>query len=252
MKKPSSPSNMLHSYRKRRQLQGPVLIYGAAGLLVMVGLILLVLWLIGPNKPFSSMFATETPTPTITPSPTNTSTPTLTPTETATPTLTVTATPSAPFSYTVQEGEYLQVIVEKFSLGNDGIPLILMLNPYSVEGADNSIDPATQIVYPGQAITLPNPGMPLPTATPIPPNLPRGTKLDYVVQAGDTLAVIATKFNSTIEDIMTENELEDANAIFAGQTLVIPVNMVTATASRPPSSTPATPSTPVPSATATP
>jgi LysM repeat protein len=252
MKKPSSPSHMLQSYRKRRQLQGPAIIYGAAALLGMVGLILLVLWLSGPNKPLNSIFATDTPTPTITPSPTNTSTPTLTPTETSTPTLTATATPSAPYGYTVQEGEYLALIAEKLALGNDGIPLILLLNPYTEEGVNNSIDPTTQIVYPGQSILVPNPGMALPTATLVPPDLPRGTKIDYIVQGGDTLAAIASKFNSTVEDIMKENELEDANAIFVGQTLVIPVNIVTPTATRPPTSTPATPSTPLPSATVTP
>ena len=252
MRKPSSPSNLLQSYRKRRKLQGPVIIYGAAGLLVMVGLILLVMWLSGPNKPLNSIFATETPTPTITPSPTTTFTPTMTPTETATPTLTTTATPSAPYSYTVQEGEYLAMIVEKLALGTDGVQLILLLNPYTSEGANNSIDPTTQVVYPGQSILIPNPSMELPTATPVPPGLPRGTKIDYTVQGGDTLAAIASRFNSTVDDIMKANDLTDANAIFVGQLLQIPVNMVTATATRPPTSTPATPSTPLPSATATP
>lgn len=241
MNRPSSPMTKLHSFRKRKQFGGPALIYGAAGLLVIGGLVLLVVWLSGPNKPLNSIFATDTPTPTITPSPTSTSTPTLTPTETTTPTLTSTATPSAPFSYVVQEGDYLSVIVDKFSLGNDGIPLILLLNPYTDEGATNSINPTTLVVYPGQSILIPNPSLELPTATPIPPDLPRGTKIDYVVQVGDTLAVIAAKFNSTLEDIMKENKLEDANAIFAGQVLVIPVNLVTPTATRPPTSTPVTP-----------
>ena len=138
-----SPSNMLHSYRKRKNpLQGPVLIYGIAALLVLGGLILLIVWLFQPMKPLNLMFATDTPTATVTPSPTTTSTPTMTPTETVTPTLTATATPSAPFTYTIQEGEYLQSLVEKFGLGNDGVGLILLLNPYTSEGAANSIDPS--------------------------------------------------------------------------------------------------------------
>jgi len=97
------------------------------------------------------------------------------------------------------------------------------------------------IVNPGQVILLPYPGRPLPTATPIPPDLPTGTKVDYIVQAGDSLAVIAANFNSTEEAIIEENAIEDANAIFVGQILVIPVNIVTPTATRPPTSTPVTP-----------
>ena len=83
--------------------------------------------------------------------------------------------------------------------------------------------------------------MPLPTSTPIPANLPRGTKVDYIVQSGDTLAGIASLFNSTEEDIIKENNITDPNAIQVGQLLIVPVNMVTPTPTRPPTSTPITP-----------
>lgn len=247
MNKPTS--DVISSYRRRRRAQGPFIIYGLAGLLVLAGLIMLVVWLTGPSRPLQTLFATDTPTPTITPSPTNTSTPTATATETLTPTVTFTPTPSAPFEYTVQEGEYLAVIVEKFGLGDNGVALIIMLNPYTSDGASFSIDPATQVVYPGQKIWLPNPGMPLPSATPIPADLPRGTKVDYYVQAGDTIALIAAKFNSTSDEIVKANNLQDVNTIYVGQKLVIPVNMVTATATRPPTSTPVTPGTQLPTVT---
>jgi LysM repeat protein len=210
--------------------------------------ILLIVWLTGPSKPLEALFATETPTPTMTFTPTVTFTPTETPTITSTPTETTTSTPSAPFSYTVLEGDSLFAIVEKFNLGDDGIQLILMLNPYNAE-TGTGVDPATLNLIPGEVLTLPYPGMPLPTSTPIPADLPRGTKIDYTVEPGDTLALIAAKFNSTEEDIIAENELEDPNAIFAGQLLVIPVNMVTPTATRPPTSTASTPVTPTPTAT---
>lgn len=220
-------------------------------MLILIGIILLVVWLLGPSKPLSGLFATETPTPTLTFTPTLTNTPTETPTVTATFTETLTPTQSAPYTYIVQEGDFLATIAEKENLGDDGVALILLLNPYTTEGADGSIDPTTQIVYPGQEILLPNPGMPLPTSTPIPPDLARGTILTYTIQAGDTLARIAALFNSTIDDIINENDLEDPNAIFVGQQLDIPVNMVTATATFPPTSTPLTPeaSTSVPTAT---
>ena len=91
--------------------------------------------------------------------------------------------------------------------------------------------------------------MPLPSATPIPADLPRGTKVDYYVQAGDTIALIAAKFNSTSDEIVKINNLQDVNTIYVGQKLVIPVNMVTATATRPPTSTPVTPGTQLPTVT---
>lgn len=235
-----STRSVIENYRKRRQKNQVFIIWGGATLLILVGIILLIIWLTGPSKPLTGLFATETPTPTLTFTPTVTFTPTETPTVTATFTETPTPTRSAPYLYTVQEGEYLATIAEKENLGDDGVALILLLNPYNLEDG-TGIDPATQIVYPGQEILLPYPGMPLPTATPIPVDLARGTELTYTIQAGDTLAGIAILFNSTVDAIIEANELDDPNAIFVGQQLIIPVNLVTATATFPPTSTPQTP-----------
>ena len=237
----SSSSSGLHNpYRKRKNRFAPNIITILAGLLILGGLALLIFWLAGPSKPISALFATDTPTPTMTFTPTNTSTPTETPTITPTYTITATVTSSTPFNYIVQEGEYLAIIVEKFNLGDNGIALIYLLNPYNAESG-TGINPATGIVNPGQVILLPNPGMELPTATPIPPGLPRGTKLQYIVQTGDTLAGIAALFNSTTEEIIKENNIADPNAIQVGQLLVVPANLVTATPTRPPTSTPIPP-----------
>ena len=229
----------ISSYR-RRQRMGPFIVWGLAVLLAVVGAIILIIWLTGPNKPaIGSMFATETPTPTLTSTPTLTNTPTETPTVTPTPTETPTATPSAPFLYKVQEDESLATIAEKFQLGEDGILLMLELN--ATVKANNGV------IFVGQEIFIPNPDMRLPTATPIPPDLPRGTKVNYTVLPGDNLDLIAQKFNSTVEAIVEENGLENSNEIFVGDVLVIPVNLVTPV----PTSTPGTP-TETPSPTATP
>ncbi|MBM3180171.1 MAG: LysM peptidoglycan-binding domain-containing protein [Chloroflexi bacterium] len=237
----SSSSSGLHiPYRKRKNRFAPNIITILAGLFILGGIALLIVWLAGPSKPINALFATDTPTPTMTFTPTNTSTPTETPTITPTYTITPTATSSTPFNYIVQEGEYLAIIVEKFNLGDNGIALIYLLNPYNAE-TGIGINPATGIVNPGQVILLPNPGMELPTATPIPPGLPRGTKLQYIIQTGDTLAGIAALFNSTTEEIIKENNIADPNAIQVGQLLVVPANLVTATATRPPTSTPIPP-----------
>ncbi len=236
-------SNVLNSFRKRRQQQGALLRYGAIGL-VILGVILLIVWLTsGSNAPLAGMFATDTPTPTITFTPTSTRVPTETPTVTFTPTITSTATPSAPFPYTVVEGDSLAVIVDKFGLGENGIKLILSLNPFNPE-TGGGIDPATQIVYPGLVLLLPYPGMLLPTATPIPSDLRPGTEIEYVIELGDTLAGIAAKFNSTEDAIIEANNIENANSLFAGQLLLVPINLVTVTPTLPPTSTPVTPTVP--------
>lgn len=237
MNKPPLSSNSISMSMNKRKRNNNIL-YIVIGVLVVIGLGILIYSQLQPGGAINSLIATETPTPTITPSPTSTNTPTSTPTETPSPTITFTPTFSAIFSYTVQEGEYLALIVEKFDLGDDAIPLTLILNPFNPEDG-TGIDPTTQIVIPGQVILLPHPGMELPTATPIPASF-RGT-IEYVVQAGDSVGGIASLFNSTIDAILKENNITNPNELFVGQTLLIPVNLVTATATRPPTSTPITP-----------
>jgi LysM repeat protein len=215
-----SAQNVIDSYRKRQQAaQRAPLILGIAVVLLIAGAAFLIFWLTGPNRPSIALFATDTPTPTITPTvtPTNTATntPTVTPTITTTPTETVTPTPEGPFVYKVVEGDNLFAIAERFQV--DLLTLI----------AINNLDPTNPLIDIGDELTIPGPDTELPTETPIPANIASGTKIEYIVQAGDTLAIIAAKFNSTVEEIMAENELENQNAIFAGSKLIIPVNIVT-------------------------
>ena len=230
---PPKSSNIINSYRKRRKLQGPVLMYGAIAL-VILGFILLVVWLTRPGQPLGQYFATDTPTATVTFTPTNTSTPTATATITETSTITVTATPSEPFDYVIQEGDSLDALAQRFNLGPDGVLLIYYQNQAVMEANGG-------VIFVGQTIKIPLPGTVLPTTTPLPPNLGRGTKVEYRVLPGDTLAGIAVRFNSLPDAIIEENNIEDANALRAGDTLQIPVNLVTATATLPATSTPVTP-----------
>lgn len=207
--------------------------YGAIALVVL-GVILLLVWLTRPNQPLGMLFATDTPTATLTFTPTTTPLPSETPTITLTPTQTVTPTPSEAFDYTIQEGDSLDALALRFNLGQDGILLIYNANREVME-ANNGV------IFVGQTITIPPPGSVLPTFTPIPGNLPRGTLIEYSVLPGDTLAGIAVRFNSLEADIIEENEIENANALQVGQILQIPVNLVTATATLPSTSTPVTP-----------
>jgi LysM repeat protein len=228
-----SAQNVIDSYRKRQQAaQRAPLVLGIAALLLVVGAGVLIFWLAGPNRPSIALFATDTPTPTVTSTatqtPTQTSTATQTPTEAPTATITETPTPSGPFTYEVVEGDNLYAIAERFQ-----VDLLVLI-------AINNLDPANPIIDIGDQLTIPGPDTELPTATSLPASIGRGTIIEYTVQLGDTLAIIADKFNSTIDAIMEENEIENQNAIFAGQKLNIPVNLVTPV----PTSTVGTPGTP--------
>jgi LysM repeat protein len=240
MNKSKSPQNVINQYKKRQQA-GPMLVWIIAIALVVVGLILVIVWLLGSGGPSLSFLATDTPTPTLTFTPTNTPVPSETPTVTQTPSVTPTPTPASPFTYKVQDGDTLVGIIDSQGLGNNpnALQLIIFLNP--------NVDPNNLIV--GEDILLPNPDMPLPTATPIPSDLPRGTKIVYTIQSGDSLELIASKFNSTVEAILAlkENEeagITDANTIFAGQKIVVPVNLVTPTPTLRPTVTPVFTATP--------
>lgn len=47
-----------------------------------------------------------------------------------------------------------------------------------------------------------------------------GTQIPYIIQNGDTLGVLSTKFNCSIEDICKWNSIKDQNKINAGQKLI--------------------------------
>ena len=150
--RPPNTTNVIKSYRKRRMQRGPLLLYGAIGLVV-IGIILLVVWLMGPEQPLGQMFATETPTATVTATATSTNTPTMTSTVTETATITLTPTRSGPIEYTLVEGDTLQAIAERFDLGDDGVLLLLEYNQPIVD--------AGGLYFVGQTITIPPPGTPL-------------------------------------------------------------------------------------------
>jgi LysM repeat protein len=215
--KRDDPRKLIASYKKKQQML-PFIIWGLALILVIVGIVLLVVWLLGSSKPKFSLFASATPTATATFTPTEvppTATFTMTSTATETPTVTITPTRSGPIEYTVVSGDTCYDIAAVYD-----IDIMVLL-------AINNFDPGTCPIQPGDKIIIPAPNTELSTATPWPTNLPRGSKLTYVVQSGDTLDSIAEKFLSTIEDIMELNKLENSNQIFAGQILEVRVNLVT-------------------------
>ena len=202
-----SAQNVIDSYRKRRQNTTPFLIGGAAIVLIAVGIVVLVLWLTGSDGISLSFMASPTPTATATASPTPTNTPTIT----NTPTASATPTASGPFIYVVAEGDTLDSIAAQFGVN---VLVLMALN--------NMTDSLIRV---GDELLIPNPDLALDTPTPIPTGW-RGT-IEYRIAVGDTLELIAVNFFSTVESIMEENDIENANEIQVGQIIVIRVNIAT-------------------------
>jgi LysM repeat protein len=142
----------------------------------------------------------------------------------------MTPTPSEPFENTVQESDSIDAIAERFNLGEDGVLLICFANQ-EVMKQNNGV------IFVGQTIEIPPPGSVLPTLTPIPASLPEGTLIESRVLPGDTLKEIAARFNSVEEAIIEFNQTVDPYALEVGQILEIPVNLVTPTPTRVPTST---------------
>ncbi len=221
----NDPQKLINAYRKRRQNTLPFVIGGLAVVLVIVGIVLLITQFSSGNTPsLGSLFPSDTPTatatllptdtPTSTPTPRATDTP-LPPTDTPTPE--PTATPSEPFVYIVQENDTCFDIAQRFN-----VDLLYFL---SLNGLDNNC-----YIQIGDELIVPPPGAATPTPTEVPAGLPRGTKIEYIVQPLDSLLTIASKFNSTVEAILEENpDIEDAASIYVGQKIIVPVNIATPT-----------------------
>jgi LysM repeat protein len=200
--------------KRRRARFVPIILAAVAGLLCVA-----LVWLgfvFFSSGPGAQWIATHTPTATPTLTPSQTPTITLTPTETVipseTPTIGPTFTPT-PVIYVVKDGDTL------FSIGTQ-----FTVNFLDIKAANNL---TTDDVFVGQQLIIPVGGLELPTATPIPLDLPRATRIDYLVQLGDSLEAIAAKFNSTVEDIRQRNNNVTNTTLQAGQILVVRVNLVT-------------------------
>lgn len=124
------------------------------------------------------------------------------------------------------EGDYCQKIADQF---NTVVKALILLNPALGSTCNIRV---------GEKILIPQPGAQLPTDTPIPQNIKSGTMVEYSIEPGDTIGKIATKFNSDADKIMTTNKIKDANLIYVGQILKIPVNIVTIVPTRPATITP--------------
>jgi LysM repeat protein len=102
-------------------------------------------------------------------------------------------------------------------------------------GLPTSTAPETAVALAtGDAATQPAPGATL-TLPPAGETAAAGpTPTIYVVQAGDTMSTIASRFGVSVDDILAANSLTDPDTLSVGQSLLIPVEGYV-----PPSATPA-------------
>ena len=126
--------------------------------------------------------------------------PTTTTTTTAAPATTTEAPPEVAESVTVEAGDSLSKIAKRFGTNVDTLVRI------------NELCDANQI-FVGQVILLTDPDAEEPAE--------EGDVLIVTVMAGDSLTKIAKRHDTTVEDIMERNAIDDANLLFVGQELVI-------------------------------
>jgi LysM repeat protein len=179
---------------------------GLLALFIIVGAVLVVL----------ALRATGTvTTPTQGPTPTDTATITVTPSETPTPTIVPTPTEQPPFEYTVASGDTCTSIALTFKVSVQSI--IIM----------NNLPAACNNLFIGQKIKVPYP-------TPTPPPAATSTlepakatreacdKVEYTVQSGDTLSIIAANYAVSQEAIKEFNGLT-TDMVYIGMNLSIPL-----------------------------
>ena len=107
-----------------------------------------------------------------------------------------------PESITVEEGDSLSKIAKRYGTTVDALVRI-----------NEMCDPNQ--IFVGQVILLADPD-----AEPVGDD-DAGDILIVTVQAGDSLSKIAKRHDTTVEDIMARNAIDDPNLLFVGQELVI-------------------------------
>lgn len=228
MSKQESTKEIIDSYRKKQnQSWQNIALFVGTTLLIVLGAAFLITWLTGSRISLGGIFASKTPTPTMTftPSPVPpTATITLTPTEsvpTDTPAPSPTPTRSGAVIYIAEENDTFASIAERFDMD------IFTLLVYNAGEDRLDLDLANPILFVGDEVLVPAPGATVPTPTAIPFDVLPGFRVEYMVRPGDSVGSIAFQLRSTVDDILEYNELDDPNAIFPGQILLVRVNLVT-------------------------
>ncbi len=107
-------------------------------------------------------------------------------------------TPSGSTTYTVQRGDTLSEIAERF-----GTTVNKLVRLNNIADRD--------LIYPGQVLVIREGG----STTP-----PSGT-ITYTVQRNDNLTSIANRFGTTVNELVRLNNIQNPNLIYPGQVLII-------------------------------
>jgi LysM repeat protein len=115
-------------------------------------------------------------------------------------------------------------MIPRLSLHNRVLLVILLLAPGAAIACGGD-DPfarftATATVAPAEPAEPTEP----PAAVPASQTEPASDAATYVVEDGDTLSEIAAELGVSLEDLVEANDIEDADEIAEGQTLLIPSN----------------------------
>jgi len=148
-------------------------------------------------EPVPSTSATPTPTATPIPTPSPTATPATTPEPAEVPPPQPTEEPSPTETYVVQPDDSLSAIAAMYETTVDEL---LRLNDLA--------EPS--VLYEGQAILVPRRSEPALTTT------------VHVVEAGETLGLIADMYGTTVEVLLELNDLPEPDIVPVGTSLVVP------------------------------
>ncbi len=108
-------------------------------------------------------------------------------------------------------------------------PLLLVPTPPPLSIGGHQAPPADAVAT-QPATTLNDTALAARLRTPTPRAHPTATPYPeyYTVQPGDTLLVLADRFNTSVEELMRLNNLSNPHEIYAGQVLQLPYKIVTA------------------------
>lgn len=109
--------------------------------------------------------------------------------------------PQGSFSYTIKSGDTLYFLAIRY---NTTVEAIMAINP--------GINPNNLQI--GQVICIPD-------SSPAPTRCPRGS-FAYTIKSGDTLYLLAIRYNTTVEAIMAINPGIDPNNLQVGEVICIP------------------------------
>ena len=182
---------------------------------IAIGLILLIL-AIGAGTVFGVLRGTgQVIEPTATATLTQTPTVTMTPTATSTPTIEATWTPLPPIEITIALNDNCIVLASRYNVSVNSI--ITM----------NNLSAACDTLSLGQKLVIPQP---TPTASPAPTQTLSAAdatdtacqKVEYMVKSGDTLFLIASNYNVSMQAIQNYNGLA-SDVVYEGMPLIIPL-----------------------------